>query len=85
MNYYGWGMHTPILGFAWILGIIFWIFFAILIAKIVVYLFSNKNRSNNDSDEVEENEETALDILRKRYAKGEIDAKQFEKMKKDIK
>lgn len=61
------------MGFGW--------FFWIAIIAIIVWLIvdrSNKNRQNLLQ------QETALDILKKRYAKGEITKEQFEQMKNDL-
>lgn len=87
MNYYGWGMRTPLFGFGFFIEIIFWVMLALLIAKLVGLLFARKNDKTVGSDETESNEESedrALDILKKRYAKGEITKKEFESVKKDI-
>lgn len=63
-----------------------WIFWIVLIALIiwVVIQFSNRNRnqSNQSTNIVEK--ETPLDILKKRYAKGEITKEEFERMKNDL-
>ncbi len=68
---YGWGM-----GFGWLFMILFWVL-VILGAVYIIKLVGERARK-------EEREETALDILKKRYAKGEITKEEFEKMKDDL-
>ncbi len=60
-------------------GLPFGGFFWIAILVIVVVLLSNRNRNN-----IQMPNETPLDVLKKRYAKGEISKEQFEQMKNDI-
>ena len=60
-----------------------WVFWIIIIA-VVIWAITNGSKRNqyfrNDLPRIE----TALDILKKRYARGEISREQFEQMKKDI-
>jgi putative membrane protein len=70
---YGWGIG---LGFGGLFMAIFWI----LVILGVMYLV----KSITGSKKVEEEEDTALDILKKRYAKGEINKEEFEKIKNDL-
>ncbi len=79
-DYYGWGMGMGC-GFPF-MGLIF---FALIIMEIVVIMKSIFGRQNNDEEITQDNQSTALDILKKRYARGEIDQDEFEKMKEDIK
>lgn len=62
-----------------------WIFWLIIIAVIVwavVTISRNVQRSGQTQDP--SRTESALDILNKRYARGEISRAEFEQMKKDI-
>jgi putative membrane protein len=70
---YGWGMGF---GFGWFLMILFW---ALLILGIVylVKLIAGSTKK-------EEKAATAIDILKKRYAKGEISKEEFEKIRDDL-
>ena len=68
---YGWGM-----GLGWIFMILFW---ALVIMGIVFLI-----KLASGGLKGEKKEETALDILKKRYAKGEIGREEFEDKKKDL-
>jgi len=60
-----------------------WLFWIVLFALIIwlIVNMSNRSQKNSDSDSAKE---TPLDILKKRYATGEIDKKEFEEKKKDL-
>ena len=58
-----------------------WIFW-LAVVGLIVYLilkYANQNRTITGN-----NAETAHDILKKRYARGEISKEEYENMKKDI-
>jgi putative membrane protein len=72
---YGWGM-----GFGWGLG---WLFFVLLwvlailgVVNLIRFMAGRGSRGSSA--------ETPLDILKRRYAKGEISKEEFERMKEDI-
>jgi putative membrane protein len=68
---YGWG---------WTLfGSIFMILFWAAIILLIIWLYK-QIRGPQEAARTE----SALDILKKRYAKGEIDNKEFEEKKKDL-
>jgi putative membrane protein len=65
---HGWGM-----GWGWGLGLI-------LVAIIIYFILRSSGSSGNTSKSAE----SALDILKKRYAQGEISKEEFENKKKDV-
>jgi putative membrane protein len=87
MNYYYSTrmIPAPALGFNWfglILNIIFWVLFVVLVVALIRW-FVHGSRRHEMSDEMDD-EDSALGILKRRYAKGEITKKEFLEMKKDI-
>ena len=64
----------------WFGGGFMWIFWIILIAAI---FWGAKIMSSNKSNKTN-NQNSALDILNDRYAKGEIEQTEFEQKRKDL-
>jgi putative membrane protein len=69
INGMGWGM-----GWFWIIGIII----IVAIVWIMVKVMNNNTSSKNFPGK------SALDILKERYAKGEISKDEFEEGRKDL-
>ena len=74
MGGYGYMMNS------WTGAIIMGLVILVLIIVVIYFLFkSSKTGSFGQTPN-----ETPLDILKKRYARGEITKEQFEEMKKDL-
>jgi putative membrane protein len=78
---FGWGwMHGGMGVPFWWLGAGFRVLFLAAVAVGIVYLVRALNRQGGRGH----HEESALDILQKRYARGEITREQFEEMKRNL-
>ncbi|KJS33136.1 MAG: hypothetical protein VR64_04130 [Desulfatitalea sp. BRH_c12] len=61
-------------------GSYMWIILLIVIGLLVYFFVKNQKTIGQTPT----NNESPLDILKRRYAKGEIDKEQYERMKKDL-
>jgi len=69
---HGWGMG---MGWWWIIGLI-------IVIAVIWMIVKSMNRGTGST--TQSPGKSALDILKERYAKGEIDKEEFEKRKKDL-
>ena len=74
-GYEGWGIGNMMDWFGGgIMMVAFWVLLIALIVWVIREISGKNSRSNSN----------ALEILKERYAKGEIDKKEFEEKKKDL-
>lgn len=82
MHYWGWG-------FGWWFGgmimmVLFWIVVVVGILALTKWLFGQSQPGRISHAQGKDSSESALEILGKRYARGEITKGEFENIKKDI-
>ena len=69
-----WGDHLMFGGFMWI----FWVLVIVGLVFLIKWLVQQSQPTET------KHRETPLEILKKRYARGEIDKEEFEQKKKDL-
>ncbi len=74
----GWG-HMMYYGFGYG-GMFMWIIFLVVIGLLVYFIVQAQKPKGQTSAQGE----TYLDILKKRYAKGEITKEEYDRVKKDL-
>jgi len=76
MSGYGYGMAG---GFGWIFMVLWWVLIVIGIVALVKWVATSAPAGGRGSDG-----SRALDILKERYARGEIDDQEYQKRKHDL-
>jgi putative membrane protein len=84
---YGWGHEPGMMGWGFGMGWLglvmmglFWILVIVMIIFLIRWLLTSGGPRGRDSQV----EDSALEILKKRYARGEINREEFEEKKKDL-
>ena len=71
---HGFGGMNFGMGWWWIIGLIF--------VAVIIWAIVRSTNQNNNQNVVKNN--SALDILNERYARGEIDKEEYEMKKRDL-
>jgi putative membrane protein len=86
-QYDGWQMGPGMMGYGWGMswfGMIFIIAFWVLVIVGLIFLVKWLIQITSGKKEIYSGSNKALEILKERYAKGEIDKAEFESKKKDL-
>jgi putative membrane protein len=86
-NDYGWGMGPGMMGWGYGMGwfgtvimVAFWIAVIVAVVFLIRWLIVTPRAGGH----LERQEDSPLEILKRRYARGEINKEEFEEKKKDL-
>jgi putative membrane protein len=86
----GRGGMTDFFG-SWLLSLIFWILIIIGIIAVMRWIFNRGRRGPRDGRGIDQDRETSLDsrersmdVLRERYARGELSKEEYEARKREL-
>ncbi|MFP4672036.1 MAG: SHOCT domain-containing protein [Desulfohalobiaceae bacterium] len=80
-----WGMMGGMGWMGLIFNLAFWILLIIALILLIKWLLqSTKGSEKSRPEPAAQSGDNALEILKERYAKGEIDREEFEQKKKDL-
>ena len=74
----------PFGGFGWIFMILWWVLIILGLVALIKWLTSQSRGAHNHEKLASPAGGSALNVLKERYVKGEIDKKEFEEKKKDL-
>lgn len=74
----GWG---HMMGYGSYGGMFMWLILIIIAGIVIYFIFSQGKRTGGPADPTQEN---PVEILRRRYANGEISKEEFDRIKKDL-
>lgn len=65
------------------LGMVWWWIIGLILVAFIIWAVMRSTGQNNNRNNTA-NHKSPLDILKERYARGEIDKEEFEQRKKDL-
>lgn len=78
----GWGMGSGMGWFGMVAMLAFWVLVVVAIVFLIRWLAVSSRVGGREARHLGMQEDSALELLKKRYARGEIDKEEFEEKRK---
>ncbi len=80
MHMWDWGF-----GGGWIFMIFIWLIIIAVIAAIIILVVNSTKQNKSSSRGIDSGHSAAVEKVKERYAKGEIDREEYKQMMEDLK